>query len=139
MRTTRAVAAMDGYFAVLKANQHSIATTISLADHKACFVLPRRKEKHLFKRQLHTTHVVAVEKQFSYGMRMEMPSIRDLCVLTKVSKHKVNTEARIPIPWYGHCRTHAHNPYHPGSGSHGQMFRPCWGSSAWHSQHGLTC
>ena len=22
---------------------------------------------------------------------------------------------------------------HPGSGSHGQLFRPCWGSSAWHS------
>ena len=25
-------------------------------------------------------------------------------------------------------------PYHPGSGSHGQLFRPCWGSSAWHSR-----
>ena len=25
-------------------------------------------------------------------------------------------------------------PYHPGSGSHGQLFRPCWGSLAWHSR-----
>ena len=25
-------------------------------------------------------------------------------------------------------------PYHQGSGSHGQLFRPCWSSSAWHSQ-----
>ena len=25
-------------------------------------------------------------------------------------------------------------PYHPGSGSHGQLFRPYWGSSAWHSR-----
>ena len=25
-------------------------------------------------------------------------------------------------------------PYHPGSGSHGQQFRPYWGSSAWHSR-----
>ena len=25
-------------------------------------------------------------------------------------------------------------PYHPGSGSHGQLFRPCWASSAWHSR-----
>ena len=25
-------------------------------------------------------------------------------------------------------------PYHPSSGSHGQLFRPCWASSAWHSQ-----
>ena len=25
-------------------------------------------------------------------------------------------------------------PYYPGSGSHGQLFRPYWGSSAWHSR-----
>ena len=25
-------------------------------------------------------------------------------------------------------------PYHPGSGSHGQLFRPYWGSSACHSR-----
>ena len=25
-------------------------------------------------------------------------------------------------------------PYHPGSGSHGQQFRPYWGSSVWHSR-----
>ena len=25
-------------------------------------------------------------------------------------------------------------PYHPGSGSHGQLFRPYWCSSAWHSR-----
>ena len=25
-------------------------------------------------------------------------------------------------------------PYHPGSGSHGQLFRPYWGLSAWHSR-----
>ena len=83
MRTThitRTVAAMDEYSAFLETNQHSIALAISPVDYKTCFVLPRRKEKHPFKRQLHTTHVVAVEKQFSYGMRMEMPSIRDLCV-----------------------------------------------------------
>ena len=24
--------------------------------------------------------------------------------------------------------------YHTSSGSHGQLFRPCWASSAWHSQ-----
>ena len=24
-------------------------------------------------------------------------------------------------------------PYYSGSGSHGQLFRPYWGSSAWHS------
>ena len=25
-------------------------------------------------------------------------------------------------------------PYHPGIGSHGQLFRPYWSSSAWHSR-----
>ena len=33
----------------------------------------------------------------------------------------------------GKCLTHAHN-HHLGSGSHGQLFRPCWGSSAWLSR-----
>ena len=26
-------------------------------------------------------------------------------------------------------------PYHPGNGSHGQLFRPYWGSSVWHSRN----
>ena len=34
----------------------------------------------------------------------------------------------------GHYLTHAHSHYHEGSGSHGQLFRPYWGSSAWHSR-----
>ena len=29
-------------------------------------------------------------------------------------------------------------PYHAGSGSHGQLFRPHWGSSAWHSCRPVT-
>ena len=109
--------------ALVGAIQHGTVSTVSLADYTPRFGLLRRMEKHPFKRQLHTTHVVAVEKQLSDGMRMEMPSIRDLRVQSKVSKRKVNTEAHIPTPWYGHCRTHAHNPYNPGSGSHGRFFR----------------
>ena len=33
-----------------------------------------------------------------------------------------------PVP-YAYAQS-----YHPGSGSHGQLFRPYWGSSAWHSR-----
>ena len=29
-------------------------------------------------------------------------------------------------------------PYHAGSGSHGQLFCPYWGSSAWHSRRSVT-
>ena len=29
-------------------------------------------------------------------------------------------------------------PYHAGSGSHGQLFRPYWSSSAWHSRQSVT-
>ena len=29
-------------------------------------------------------------------------------------------------------------PYHTGSGSHGALFRPYWGSSAWHSRRSVT-
>ena len=51
MRTThitRAVAAMDRCFALVGAHQHGIVNTVSLADHRPCFVLPRRMEKHLY-------------------------------------------------------------------------------------------
>ena len=65
-------------FALVEANQHGIVSTVLLDDYTPCFGLLRRMEKHPFNRQLLTTHVVAVEKQFSYGMRMEMTSIRDL-------------------------------------------------------------
>ena len=34
-----------------------------------------------------------------------------------------------PVP---HARA---QPHHPGSDSHGQLFRPYWGSSAWHSRN----
>ena len=30
-------------------------------------------------------------------------------------------------------------PHYPGSGSHGQLFRPYWGSSAWHSRRVNPC
>ena len=65
-------------FALVEANQHGIVSTVSLDDYTPRFGLLGRMEKHPFNRQLLTTHVVAVEKQFSYGMRMEMTSIRDL-------------------------------------------------------------
>jgi len=29
-------------------------------------------------------------------------------------------------------------PYHAGGGSHGQQFRPYWGSSEWHRRRSLT-
>ena len=55
--------------------------------------------------------------------------------LTTQSKHRsTRTNSLVePIPYA--CAL----PYHPGSGSHRQLFRPWWGSSAWYSQHGLTC
>ena len=37
-----------------------------------------------------------------------------------------------PLPYT--CR----QPYHAGSGSHGQLFRPFWGSSAWHSRRSMA-
>ena len=37
-----------------------------------------------------------------------------------------------PVP---HACAH---PHHAGSGSHGQLFRPNWGSSAWHSRRSVN-
>ena len=48
---------------------------------------------------------------------------------------KLCTEAHVPTPRYGQYLTHARvQPYLLGSGSHGQLFRPYWGSSTWHSR-----
>ena len=46
---TRAVADMDSSFALVGAHQHGIDSTVSLADQRPCFVLPRRMQKHPFK------------------------------------------------------------------------------------------
>ena len=51
---------MDSRFALLGVHQHVIASTVSFTDHRPSFLLPRRMHKHPIKRQLHTTHVVAV-------------------------------------------------------------------------------
>ena len=49
----------------------------------------------------------------------------------KQGAHKHQPTAR-PLP-------HAcAQPYHAGSGSHGQLFRPYWGSSAWHSRRSVS-
>ena len=42
-----------------------------------------------------------------------------------------STEAHVPTPRYGPYA--CAQPYHPGSGSHVQLLRPYWGSSAWNS------
>ena len=55
-------------------------------------------------------------------------------------KHKIRnntklcTDAHVPTLRYGQYLSHARvQPYHPGSGSYVQLFRPYWGSSTWHS------
>ena len=44
----------------------------------------------------------------------------------------ISFETHVPSPWYGQYHTCA-QPYHPGSGSHGQLFRP-FGAH----QHGIA-
>ena len=52
------------------------------------------------------------------------------------SKLKQGTHILQPTAW---PLPHAcAQPYHASSGSHGQLFRPYWGSSAWHSRRSVT-
>ena len=53
----------------------------------------------------------------------------------RLESGKLSTEVHVPTPRYGQYLTHAHNHIPPGSGSYEQLFRPYWGSSAWHSRH----
>ena len=52
---------MDSCSVLVRTHQHGIAPRPGLTyDHRPSRLLPRRVHKHSFKRQLHTTHVVAV-------------------------------------------------------------------------------
>ena len=53
---------------------------------------------------------------------------RVITIPSKCTEAHVPTATVWPVPYA--CA----QPYHPGSGSHGQLFRPYWGSSAWHSR-----
>ena len=58
---TRAVAAIHSCFVLVRTHQHGIARRKGLTeDHRSRHLLPRRVQKHSFKRQLHSVNVVAV-------------------------------------------------------------------------------
>ena len=59
---TRAVAAMDSCFVLVRTHQHGIARRKAglTKGHRPRRLLPRRVQKHSFKRQLHSVNVVAV-------------------------------------------------------------------------------
>ena len=87
---TRALAAMDSYFALNGAHQHGIAVG-SRSGGKPSYRRPFTAEEsalHCFKRRLHRSQVVAVgwEPQNSSptAMRMEMESLTDLCAQNKL-------------------------------------------------------
>ena len=57
---TRAVAAMDSCFVLVRTHQHGIARRKGLTeDHRPRRLLPRRVQKHSFKRQLHSASALA--------------------------------------------------------------------------------
>ena len=55
----------------------------------------------------------------------------------RLESGKLSTEVHVPTPrsavWP--VPYTCAQPYPPGSGSYEQLFRPYWGSSAWHSRH----
>ena len=68
-------------------------------------------------------------QQFHHDMRGEGGS-------QVTSKLKQGARTLQPTAWpLPHARA---KPYHAGSGSHGELFRPYWGSSAWHSRRSVT-
>ena len=68
-------------------------------------------------------------QQFYHDMRGERGS-------RLTSKLKQGTHVHQPTAWpIPHTCA---QPYHAGSGSHEQLFRPYWGLSAWHSRRSVT-
>ena len=79
---TPGVAAMDSCFVLISTHQHDISSTVSLTITDPAFC-GKVSAKHVFKSQLHHTHVVAVgwEPQAVLGKRMKMGSAfyRSVC------------------------------------------------------------
>ena len=84
--------------------------------------------KQSIKCQLHTTHVGAVSWE---------PN--DMCGEggSRVTS-KLRQGAHIHQPTAWPLPHPCAQPYHTGSGSHGRLFRPDWGSSAWHSRQSVN-
>ena len=90
--------------------------------------------KQSIKRQLHTTPVGAVgwEPHSSFTTTYARGDGGSQVTSKLKQGAHVNQPTALPLP---HARA---QPYHKGSGSHGQLFRLYWGSSAWHSRRSVT-
>ena len=116
---------------------HSSANTRTLTlPHRSHIIM--QPIMHSFQRQLHTTHVGAFGwncMQFSHCIRGVGVSgvTPDLCA-SKYNKSNLKQGAHIHQTAAWPAPHACAQLYHPGSDSHGQLFRPYWGSSAWHSR-----
>ena len=89
-------------------------------------------EKQSIKRQLHTTHVGAVGREPHSSSTMTCAGKADHKLPVNQSKRHTYTNPRS-----SHYLTHAHR-HITQAGSHGQWFRPYWGSTAWHGHWSVT-
>ena len=93
---------------------------------------PLTAEKQSIKHQLHTTHVGAVGWELHSSSTMTCVGRADHKLPVNQSKGHTYTN---PRP--SHYLTHAHS-HITQAGSHGQWFRPYWGSTAWHGHWSVT-
>ena len=131
---THAVAATDSCFALIGANQCDKAvglmngvklrlnTPYCRVECKAVYQAPAP-------RNICGSCWLGSAQQFYYNIRGEGGS----WVTSKVKQGAhIHQLTAWPLP-------HAcAQPYHMGSGNHGQLLCPYWGSSAWHSRRSVT-
>ena len=89
-------------------------------------------EKQSIKRQLHTTHVGAVGWEPHSSSTMTCAGKVDHKLPVNQSKGHTYTNPR-PSHYLKHAHSHITQ-----AGSHGQWFRPYWGSTAWHGHCSVT-
>ena len=108
---TLAVAAMDSCFVLVRTHQHGIAPgQVSLTIIATC-----------------GSCCLGTARPSSHGMRMGrwISIFADRCVSKFKMKHEESKwDTQTPTPRSAVPYACA-QPYHPGSGSHGQLFRPC--------------
>ena len=107
---------------------------IDVVEHTALFSRNNYKYTKLTKHKLHiyvcTHNNLHTVIQSKHNIELIYSSL--LTALSAMTIKASDTLEHQPTVWS--VPNTCAQPYHPGSGSHGQLFRPSWASSAWHSR-----
>ena len=131
---TRAVAATDSCFALIGANQRGKAVGLKNGENPCLknLLLPRRVQSSLSS----ASSAQSMWELLAGNRTAVLPRHARARWITSYQYIEARGHIHQPTAW---PLSHAcAQPHHAGNGHHGQLFRPYWSSSAWHSRWSVT-